>query len=61
VLLVFERKIFRSIYDPKYKNGEWKTKTNRELEEMNKGKKYSKMEKGTKNKLARSPGENGGK
>jgi len=37
-LLVFERKIFRRIYGPKYENGEWKSRTNRELEEMSKGK-----------------------
>jgi hypothetical protein len=36
-LLVFERKIFRRIYGPKYEHGEWRTRTNRELEEMNKG------------------------
>jgi hypothetical protein len=36
-LLVFERKIFRRIYGPKYENGEWKSWTNRELEEMSKG------------------------
>jgi hypothetical protein len=30
-LLVFERKIFRRIYGPKYENGEWKSWTNREL------------------------------
>jgi hypothetical protein len=34
-LLIFERKIFRRIYSPKYENGEWKSRTNRELEEMN--------------------------
>jgi len=33
----FERKIFRSIYGPKYENGEWKSWTSRELEEMSKG------------------------
>jgi hypothetical protein len=27
-LLIFERKIFRRIYGPKYENGEWKSKTN---------------------------------
>jgi hypothetical protein len=36
-LLIFERKIFRRIYDPKYKDGEWKSRTNRELEELSKG------------------------
>jgi len=36
-LLIFERKIFRRMYGPKYENGEWKSRTNRELEELNKG------------------------
>jgi len=36
-LLIFERKIFRRIYGPEYENGEWKSWTNRELEEMSKG------------------------
>jgi len=35
-LLIFERKIFRKIYGPKYENGERKSRTNRELEEMSK-------------------------
>jgi len=35
--LIFERKIFRRIYGPKFENGEWKSGTNRELEEMSKG------------------------
>jgi hypothetical protein len=34
-LLIFERKIFR-IYGPKHENREWKNRTNREPEEMNK-------------------------
>jgi hypothetical protein len=36
-VLVFERKMCRRIYGPKYENGEWRTRTNRELEEMSKG------------------------
>jgi len=36
-LLVFERKIFRRIYGPKYEDGEWKGRTNRVLEKMRKG------------------------
>jgi hypothetical protein len=33
-LLIFERKIFRRICGPKYEDGEWKSRTNRELEEL---------------------------
>jgi len=36
-LIIFEMKIFRRIYGPKYEKGEWKSRTNRELEEMCKG------------------------
>jgi len=36
-LLIFERKMFRRIYGPKYEDGEWKSRTNRELEELSKG------------------------
>jgi len=57
-LLIFERKIFRRIYDPEYENGEWKSRTNRELEEMRKRRKYSKMDKRAKDKLVRSRREN---
>ena len=32
----FERKIFRRIYGPKFENEEWKSRTDRELEERNK-------------------------
>ena len=35
-VLIFERKMFRRIYGPKYGNGEWKRGTNRELEETSK-------------------------
>jgi hypothetical protein len=35
-LLIIERKIFRRIYGPKYEDVEWKSRTNRELEEMSK-------------------------
>jgi len=45
-LLVFERKIFRRIYGPEYENGEWKSRTNRELEEMSKGENIVKWIKG---------------
>ena len=46
VLLILERKIFRRIYGPKYENGEWKSQTNRKLEEMSKGKNIVKWIKG---------------
>jgi hypothetical protein len=45
-LLIFERKIFRRIHGPKYENGEWKSRTNRELEEMSKGENIVKWIKG---------------
>jgi len=45
-LLVFERKIFRKTYGPKYENGEWKSMTNLELEEMSKGENIVKWIKG---------------
>ena len=40
------RKIFRRIYGPKYENGEWKSRTNRELEEKSKGENIVKWIKG---------------
>jgi len=45
-VLIFERKIFRRIYGPKYENGEWKSRTNQELEEMSKGENIVKWIKG---------------
>jgi hypothetical protein len=45
-LLIFERKILRRIYGPKYEDGEWKIRTNRELEELNKGENTVKWIKG---------------
>jgi hypothetical protein len=33
-VLIFERKLFRKIYGPKYENRECKRRTNQELEEM---------------------------
>jgi len=44
--LIFERKIFRRTYGPKYENGERKSRTNRELEEMTKGENTVKWIKG---------------
>ena len=45
-VLIFERKIFRRIYGAKYGNGEWKSRTNRELEETSKGGNIVKWKKG---------------
>jgi hypothetical protein len=45
-LLIFERKIFRRIYGAKYKDGEWKIRTNRVLEELSKGENTVKWIKG---------------
>jgi hypothetical protein len=45
-LLLLERKIFRRIYSPKYENGEWKSRSNREIEEMNTGENIVKWIKG---------------
>jgi hypothetical protein len=45
-VLIFERKIFRRIYCIKYEGGEWKSRTNRELEELSKGENIVKWIKG---------------
>ena len=45
-VLIFERKIFRRIYGAKYGKGEWKSQTNRELEEMSEGENIVKWIKG---------------
>jgi hypothetical protein len=45
-LPILERKILRRIYAPKYENGEWKRRTNREIEEMSKGENIVKWIKG---------------
>jgi hypothetical protein len=51
---------FRRIYGPKYEDGEWEIRTNRELEEFSKEGNIVKWIKGQINMLAESPGENGG-
>jgi hypothetical protein len=45
-LHIFERKIFRRIYGLKYADGEWRSRTNRELEELSKGENIVKWIKG---------------
>jgi hypothetical protein len=45
-VLIFERKIFRRIYGPKYGDGEWKSRTNREIEGLSEGKNIVKWIKG---------------
>jgi hypothetical protein len=45
-LLIFERKIIRRIYGHKYEDGEWKSRTNRELGDLSKGENIVKWIKG---------------
>jgi hypothetical protein len=45
-LLIFERALFRRIYGPKYEDGGWKSRTNRELEELSNGENIVKWIKG---------------
>ena len=59
-LLIFERKIFRRIYGPKYENGGMeKSEESRTIRDEQR-RKYSKRDKWAKDKLVRSPRENGG-
>jgi hypothetical protein len=46
ICFIFERKIFRRICGPNYEDGEWKIRTNRELEELLKGENIVKWRKG---------------
>jgi len=45
-VLIFERKLFRRLYGPKYENGERIRRTNRELEEISKAENTVKWIKG---------------
>ena len=45
-VLIFERKMCRRLYGPKYENGEWKSRTNRELDGMSEGENIVKWIKG---------------
>jgi hypothetical protein len=45
-VFIFERKIFRRINGFKYEDGEWKSRKNRELEELSKGENIVKWIKG---------------
>jgi hypothetical protein len=45
-LLIFERKIFKRINVPKYEDGEWKSRTNRKLQDLSKGENTIKWIKG---------------
>ena len=58
-LLIFERKIFRRIYGPKYENREWKSRSESRTRRDEQRRKYSKMDKRAKDTLVRSPRENG--
>ena len=45
-VLIFETKIFRRMYGTKCGNGEWRSRVNRELEEISKGENIVKWIKG---------------
>ena len=59
-LLIFERniRVFRRIYGPKYERMEKRDESGTRRDEQRRI--YSKMDKRAKDKLVRSPGENGG-
>ena len=59
-LLIFERKIFRRIYGPKYENGGMEKSDESRTRRGEQRRKYSKMDKRAKDKLVRSRRENGG-
>ena len=59
-LQIFGRKIFRRIYGTEYVNGEWEKSYESRTRRYEKRRKYSKMDKRAKDKLVRSPRENGG-
>ena len=60
-LIIFERKIFRRIYGPKYgKRGTEKSDESRARRDEQR-RKYIKMDKMVKDELVRSPRENGGR
>ena len=59
-LLVFERRVLRKIYGPTQDNdGAWRIKTNKELENLIKKKKYCKIYEITKITLGRTRNQNG--
>jgi len=60
MLLIFERKIFRRIYGPKYENGGMEKWAESRTGRGERRRKYSKMDKRAKDKMVRSTGENGG-
>ena len=59
-LLIFERKVFRRMYVPKYENGGMEKSDESRTRRDEQRRKYSKMDKRVKDKLVRSPRENGG-
>jgi len=60
VLLIFERQIYRRIYGPKYENREMEKSDESRTRRDEQRRKYNEMDKIAKDKLVRSPRENGG-